>query len=108
MVERLVHGPLTALMLVEALLAPSSIGGGASLTSNRRIASFTYRAINPVLVNRQQHLCGAIVPSAHPVLTSVKENETSRAAPTHSRKAFVWAEDDDGVVGMAGVVNLYL
>jgi G3E family GTPase len=89
-------------MLVEALLSPS--GGAQTLsfgqsqhrdktspsTTHFKISSFTYRAHNPVLVNRRQHLCGALVDDKEP---------DSRG------KAVVWAEDDDGVVGMSGEVK---
>ncbi|KAI0807538.1 hypothetical protein C8Q74DRAFT_1227982 [Fomes fomentarius] len=48
--ERLVHGPLTALMLLDttALYFPGS-----------RFKSFEYRAINPIVVNRPVRICGA-------------------------------------------------
>ncbi|THH12025.1 hypothetical protein EW145_g260 [Phellinidium pouzarii] len=75
--ERLVHGPLTALMLVEALFHSGY---------NGRIDNFVYRAHNPVLVGRQQYVRGARSASG--------DNAT------------VWAEDDDGVVGMSGTVDL--
>ena len=102
--DLLVHGPLTALMLVEALLAPSSIGGGSSLVASKKLASFTYRAVNPVIVNRQQHLCGALISSEDPILTSIKEEKMEGLVD--AEKVLVWAEDDEGVVGMTGVANL--
>ncbi|EJD02294.1 uncharacterized protein FOMMEDRAFT_21048 [Fomitiporia mediterranea MF3/22] len=75
--ERLVHGPLTALMLVEALYHEGYSG---------RIDNFVYRARNPTLVNRRQHLRGAF--------------------SLNGDSAILWAEDDDGVVGMTGTVDL--
>ncbi|KAH8116973.1 hypothetical protein DFH11DRAFT_1505841 [Phellopilus nigrolimitatus] len=75
--ERLVHGPLTALMLVEALFHEGYKGG---------IDNFVYRARNPVVVGRRQHVRGAF--------------DVERAEAT------LWAEDDDGVVGMTGTVDL--
>ncbi|KAI5123365.1 hypothetical protein M0805_001786 [Coniferiporia weirii] len=75
--ERLVHGPLTALMLVEALFHKAYAG---------RIDNFVYRARNPVFVGRRQHVCGALSPGGG--------------------SAALWAEDDDGVVSMTGTVDL--
>ncbi|KAL5489912.1 hypothetical protein ACEPAI_4744 [Sanghuangporus weigelae] len=75
--ERLVHGPLTALMLSEALFHEGYYGN---------INSFVYRAYNPVLVGRRQHLRGAF--------SEEKDSVT------------LWAEDDEGVVGMTARVDL--
>ena len=85
-------------MLVEALLAPVSIGGGLSLVKHQKLLSFDYRAINPVIVNRTQHLCGSFVPFDHPILSSTKGSEGGAIV--------VWAEDDEGIIGMVGVVKL--
>ncbi|KAL5532752.1 hypothetical protein ACEPAF_4526 [Sanghuangporus sanghuang] len=75
--ERLVHGPLTALMLSETLFHEGYRGN---------INSFVYRAFNPVLVGRRQHLRGAF--------SEEKDSAT------------LWAEDDDGIVGMTARVDL--
>ncbi|KAL5529613.1 hypothetical protein ACEPAG_5598 [Sanghuangporus baumii] len=75
--ERLVHGPLTALMLSETLFHEGYRGN---------INSFVYRAYNPVLVGRRQHLRGAF--------GEEKDSVT------------LWAEDDNGVVGMTAKVDL--
>ncbi|KAL5532734.1 hypothetical protein ACEPAF_4508 [Sanghuangporus sanghuang] len=75
--DLLVHGPLTALMLVEALLHNGYKG---------RINNFEYRARNPVYVDRNQHIHGAI--------------------DANKGKGMLWTEDDDGVVGMTGSVDL--
>lgn len=75
--ERLVHGPLTALMLLDttALYFPGS-----------RFKSFEYRAINPIVVNRPVRICGA-----------QEDKETIR----------VWAEETESkVVGMTGKILL--
>jgi hydroxyacyl-ACP dehydratase HTD2-like protein with hotdog domain len=47
--------------------------------------SFAYRARNPMFVDRQQHLHGKY------------DND--------GRNVLVWAVDDDGVVGMTGVIG---
>ncbi|KAL5511250.1 hypothetical protein ACEPAH_4465 [Sanghuangporus vaninii] len=75
--ERLVHGPLTALMLSETLPHGGYRGN---------INNFVYRAYNPVLVGRGQHLRGAF--------SEEKDSAT------------LWAEDDDGIVGMMARVDL--
>ncbi|ETW85856.1 hypothetical protein HETIRDRAFT_245796, partial [Heterobasidion irregulare TC 32-1] len=72
--ERLVHGPLTALMLLETLLFHRP---------NAKLRSFEYRAINPVVVNRPMTIHGAL---------------------ERDGKALLWTEDADGVVGMNGTV----
>ncbi|KAI0079881.1 hypothetical protein K474DRAFT_1658413 [Panus rudis PR-1116 ss-1] len=74
--ERLVHGPLTALMLLETVVFHKP---GAELKS------LQYRARNPLVLNQKITMHGAW------------ENE---------RKAHVWAEGEGGVVGMTGVVSL--
>ncbi|PCH38014.1 hypothetical protein WOLCODRAFT_23024 [Wolfiporia cocos MD-104 SS10] len=74
--ERLVHGPLTALMLLEAFTTqnPSAV-----------LKSFEYRAINPVLVNRSVSIRGAKI-------------EGGKAAR-------VWVEDTETkIVGMVGTI----
>ncbi|KAI0035100.1 hypothetical protein K488DRAFT_76873 [Vararia minispora EC-137] len=72
--ERLVHGPLTALMLLETL---------AFHYPNVRMRSFDYRALNPVVVDRPCIL---------------------RGAWEDGKKVFLWAEDEQGIVGMTGKV----
>ena len=67
-------------MLVEALYHPSA---GAC---ESRLLHFSYRAQNPVLVGRRQHVRGALA--------------------SDGKSAVLWAEDDDGVVGMTGEVKL--
>ncbi|KZT09494.1 uncharacterized protein LAESUDRAFT_722455 [Laetiporus sulphureus 93-53] len=74
--ERLVHGPLTALMLLE---------GFAMHSSGAPFKSFVYRAINPMMVNRHVAICGAVKKAENVVQ--------------------VWAEDvETKVVGMVGTV----
>ncbi|KAF9464741.1 hypothetical protein BDZ94DRAFT_1216020 [Collybia nuda] len=74
--ERLVHGPLTAMMLLEI----------ASLNNpDRTIKSFEYRARNPVIVNQPSTING------------VKKDGNT---------VFLWCVDGDGVVGMTGLVHL--
>ncbi|TFY77170.1 hypothetical protein EWM64_g6842 [Hericium alpestre] len=74
--ERLVHGPLTALMLLETLLF---------YEPDAKLATFEYRALNPVLVNRMSTVHGAW------------ETDTV---------AHLWTQDEDGVVGMQGKVHI--
>lgn len=66
-------------MLAETLSQVASYQG--------RVKSFTYRACNPVFVGRRQHL--------HVTLTEKRDRAT------------LWAEDDDGVVGMTAEAELY-
>ncbi|KAG2157163.1 hypothetical protein DEU56DRAFT_722641 [Suillus clintonianus] len=73
--ERLVHGPLTALMLLESLIY---------YRPGAQLRNFTYRAHNPIFVNSAATIHGAIV---------AKD------------KAELWCENDEGVVGMTGVVQ---
>lgn len=82
--ERLVHGPLTALLLIEAL---RSAGYGG------RIDNFVYRARNPMIVAQRQHLNVAFLKSSH----------TPEKA---CNSAILWAEDDSGFVGMTATVDL--
>ncbi|KAJ3725914.1 hypothetical protein C8R42DRAFT_603199 [Lentinula raphanica] len=74
--ERLVHGPLTSLMLLEAVNdhAPSSI-----------IRTFEYRARNPLIVGRANTIHGKY---------------------TGDQTIQLWCVDEDGVVGMTGSVEL--
>ncbi|KAI8998596.1 hypothetical protein BD414DRAFT_512203 [Trametes punicea] len=74
--ERLVHGPLTALMLLDvaALHLPGST-----------FKAFEYRAVNPIVVNRAVKICGA---------------------QTDKETLLVWAEETSSrVVGMTGKVT---
>ncbi|KAI0374944.1 hypothetical protein BV20DRAFT_961178 [Pilatotrama ljubarskyi] len=74
--ERLVHGPLTALMLLDvtALQFPGSA-----------FKSFEYRAVNPLVVNRPVKICGAQA-----------DKDT----------VIVWAEETASkVVGMTGKIT---
>lgn len=73
--ERLVHGPLTALMLLEVL---------QFYKPGLQLHAFEYRARNPVIVNRNCTIHGAL---------------------TSENKADMWCADDDGVVGMTGSVT---
>lgn len=74
LVERLVHGPLTALMLLETVKF-----------HNRqvKIRSFEYRARNPVIVNRPMTIHGLWL------------DETL---------VDLWTIDSEGAVGMTGQV----
>ena len=73
--ERLVHGPLMALMLLEVLQFHNP---------GLQLQGFEYRARNPVIVNRNSTIYGAL---------------------TSANKAVMWCADDDGVVGMTGNVT---
>ncbi|KAI9574233.1 hypothetical protein HD554DRAFT_2181359 [Boletus coccyginus] len=73
--ERLVHGPLTALMLLEVL---------QFYKPGLQLHAFEYRARNPVIVNCNSIIYGAL---------------------TNENKADMWCADDDGVVGMTGSVT---
>ncbi|KDQ60781.1 hypothetical protein JAAARDRAFT_124307 [Jaapia argillacea MUCL 33604] len=73
--ERLVHGPLTALMLLETVVFHKP---------NVQFQSFEYRAVNPVIVGRPVVISGS----------------------WHDEKgALVWATDEEGTVGMTGIVT---
>jgi len=75
--ERLVHGPLTALMLLES---------ATFHLPDAQLRSFEYRAMNPLVVNRNIRLCG------------VHESQGTIR---------VWAKDEHEVVGMMGRISLY-
>ncbi|KAJ7230683.1 hypothetical protein GGX14DRAFT_584271 [Mycena pura] len=75
--ERLVHGPLTALMLLETTMLQKPTA---------KFAHFEYRARNPIIVNRPQTLAGAWGPDGNSVT--------------------VWSVDSQGVVGMTGSIQL--
>jgi hydroxyacyl-ACP dehydratase HTD2-like protein with hotdog domain len=74
--ERLVHAPLTALMLLETL---------AYHHPEVQMKSFEYRALNPVIVNRELTFHGSM---------------------SGSNEIVLWVQDEAGVVGMKGVVSL--
>ncbi|KAI0059510.1 hypothetical protein BV25DRAFT_1829039 [Artomyces pyxidatus] len=74
--ERLVHGPLTALMLLETLVLHHP---------DAQLKTFEYRALNPVVVNRELTIYGAW-----------ESKDT----------VSLWTQDRDGVVGMRGTVSL--
>ncbi|KAH9079549.1 hypothetical protein EDB83DRAFT_2503964 [Lactarius deliciosus] len=75
--ERLVHGPLTALMLLETL---------AHHHPEAQINSFEYRALNPVVVN---------------------EELTFNGTWSSPKEITLWVQSGAGVVGMKGKVSLY-
>ncbi|KAJ6502525.1 hypothetical protein C8R45DRAFT_976875 [Mycena sanguinolenta] len=75
--ERLVHGPLTALMLLEVTKFDKPTA---------QIAHFEYRARNPVIVNKPMTINGVWI---------------------DEHTATVWCEDDAGIVGMTGTVKLH-
>ena len=74
LVERLVHGPLTALMLLESI---------AFHRPDVVMRHFAYRAVNPVIVSRPCIICG-----------HWESRDVVR----------LWTIDDGGVVGMIGKV----
>ena len=73
--ERLVHGPLTALMLLETLLFHHP---------ELQLQTFSYRARNPIVVNRTCTIYGSFTGENH---------------------VDVWCEDVAGVVGMTGRIS---
>ncbi|KAF8583654.1 hypothetical protein K439DRAFT_1286205, partial [Ramaria rubella] len=85
--ERLVHGPMTALMLMEAV--------EHNRPPNLRIATFEYRATNQLFVNRPITVNG----------TKLKEKNEDEGKDENVMKLRVWAQSD-GVVGMVGEVYL--
>ncbi|KAF8625797.1 hypothetical protein AX15_005184 [Amanita polypyramis BW_CC] len=70
--ERLVHGPLTALMLLEAT---------AFNNPDIKLKSLAYRAVNPMIVNHKMTIHGTWL-----------DNSTAK----------LWCVDENGVVGMVG------
>ncbi|KAH6918535.1 hypothetical protein BKA70DRAFT_1247462 [Coprinopsis sp. MPI-PUGE-AT-0042] len=74
--ERLVHGPLTAMMLLEAVNFHNPLV---------HIKEFEYRATNPLYVNRLLTINGTWIDQA---------------------RAKVWCVDDEGAVGMTGLVTI--
>lgn len=76
MAERLVHGPLTALMLLESFAFGANKGA--------QLKSLAYRAQNPLFVNSELTLAGSW------------EN---------AKTAKVWCVSQDSVVGMTGTVE---
>ncbi|KAF9497829.1 hypothetical protein BDN71DRAFT_534406 [Pleurotus eryngii] len=74
--ERLVHGPLTALMLLDAT---------TFCDQGSQIKSFEYRATNPLIVNRELTFHGSWV---------------------QDKQVKVWCVDDEGVVGMTGLIKV--
>ncbi|KAJ7497941.1 hypothetical protein B0H11DRAFT_2155616 [Mycena galericulata] len=74
--ERLVHGPLTALMFLETTMLQKP---------KARLAHFEYRARNPIIVNRPLTIAG-VWTSEHTIT--------------------LWCVNDAGVVGMTGFVQL--
>src|SRR5260221_435201 len=74
--ERLVHGPLTALMLLETLVYHHP---------EVQMKSFEYRALNPVVVDHEL---------------------TFHGSKSGSNEKKLLVQDEDGVVGMKGVVSL--
>ncbi|KAJ7632663.1 hypothetical protein FB45DRAFT_913084 [Roridomyces roridus] len=74
--ERLVHGPLTALMLLETAVFHKP---------NAQIAHFEYRARNPIIVGRQLTFKGSWV---------------------DAQTATLWCVDQEGTVGMTGSITL--
>ena len=76
--ERLLQGPFLALMLLEVLQHHKP---------GLQLRAFEYRAHNPVFVN-----C----------------NSTIHGALTSENKAVVWCVDDDGVVGMTSNITFSL
>lgn len=74
--ERLVHGPLTALMLLETL---------AYHHPEVQMKSFEYRALNPVVVDHEL---------------------TFHGSKSGSNEIVLWVQDEADVVGMKGLVSL--
>lgn len=75
--ERLVHGPLTALTLLEVV--------ENTRPSNLRIVRFEYRATNPLFIN---------------ALITIEGKWTS------DKEVSIWARSEDNIVGMKGHVWL--
>jgi hypothetical protein len=77
-IERLVHAPLSALMMLETLRLhhPDDVPA---------LRSFKYRAINPMVVNKEMTIRGS--------WDSARES------------AFLWTVNEDGHVGMTGTMQ---
>jgi len=75
--ERLVHGPLTALMLLETTMFQNP---------DAQVKYFEYRARNPQIVNRAVTIYGAW---------------------ERDCVARLWSVDEEGVIGMTGNIHLY-
>lgn len=73
--ERLVHGPLTALMLLET---------AAFHNPGLMLKSLEYRATNPMVVNREMTINGTWL-----------DDSTAR----------LWCMDETGIVGMVGSID---
>jgi hydroxyacyl-ACP dehydratase HTD2-like protein with hotdog domain len=88
--DLLVHGPLTALMLLEAFK-----------TRNRgvQLKSFEYRAHNPMLVDQRV--------TVHGVMNSTSNAMGSGATESGTKMARLWCETDDGIIGMSAWVEYY-
>ena len=81
-IERLVHGPLTSLMLLETAVFTHP---------DLKLKSFEYRALNPLVVNQPVTIHGA----------------WEKASEDKSEKALlVWAVGENDVVGMSGRITL--
>ncbi|KIP09564.1 hypothetical protein PHLGIDRAFT_28924 [Phlebiopsis gigantea 11061_1 CR5-6] len=78
--ERLVHGPLTALMLLDATIFHNP---------EVKPKTFEYRALNPLVVNKGITIHGA----------------WDRAS-ADGKALLVWAVDDEDVVGMSGRISV--
>lgn len=76
LLERIVHGPLTAQMLLETL---------NFYHPEVKVQSFEYRATNPMFVNRELSIHGTWLDGS-----SVQ----------------VWCSDDKGIVGMTGRIQI--
>jgi len=74
--ERLVHGPLTAQMLLETVTFHMP---------GLKIAEFEYRATNPLFANTEL---------------------TINAKWTDKQTIKVWCQNNDGIVGMTGIVTI--
>jgi hydroxyacyl-ACP dehydratase HTD2-like protein with hotdog domain len=75
-IERIVHGPLTTLILLETL---------AYYHPEVEMRSFEYRALNPIIVNREVTFYGSW---------------------NGAEEVLLWVQDEAGVVGMQGRVLL--
>ena len=81
--ERLVHGPLTALMLLDTTVFHYP---------ELKLKTFEYRALNPLVVNKTVTIHGAW--------------EKTAAGDSTDKALLVWAVDDQDVVGMSGRITV--